>query len=293
MKTTATARLLKANTGPRVRPIMLVQEKLARTRLLQQLTQSRRALLDAINAILAPLVRGGHGAACAMTLTEPAGPQLPEPHHAWFALRYQQKTLGWWRIDRCSLDQLASSYYGSLSTPLHSPLRQPSQSEFRLAKKLFTAAVAELPTTVIDVQQLEITLVASAMTLDAPAVWSIDFGADNLAPPMLFCMTEHLLALMAEQPKQAQASGDLPIRLNQWLKHLPLTLQLTLGHHGMPVQSLKRLAIDDIIPINLHPKMLLTVGKRPLFYATVHSHEGQMVAKLTQDISQQEDTNLG
>ncbi|GIU41455.1 FliM/FliN family flagellar motor switch protein [Shewanella algidipiscicola] len=293
MKTTTKSRLLKAGSGHKVRPVMLVQEKLARARLLQQLILSRRPLLDAINTVLAPLTRNGHGAVYNVTLTEQDSPLQPESYHAWFVCRYQQKTLGWWRIDSCTLDQLASCYYGSLATPLSSPLREPSQSEFRLVKNLLLQALSALPMGKIDPEQVELELVKPPMSLDAPAVWSIDLGKERCVAPMLFCMAEHLLGLMSEQPKESVANKDLAKKLELWLQQLPIKLQMTLGQHAMPVRSLNQLNVGDILPMNLNPKGQLNVGNRPLFQASVHSHEGQMVAKLTQDIFQHEDSNIG
>lgn len=293
MKTTTKSRLLKAGSGSKVRPVMLVQEKLARARLVQQLIHSRRAVLDAINTVLGPLIRNGHGAAHNVTLSEHDTPQQPESYHAWFVCRYQQKTLGWWRIDSCTLDQLASCYYGSLATPLSSPLREPSQSEFRLVKNLLIQTLDALPMAKMDPEQLELELVKPPMVLDAPAVWSIELGKERFVPAMLFCMTEYLLGLMAEQPKKPVANKDLAQKLELWLHQLPIKLQMTLGQHAMPVHSLNRLKVGDILPMNLHPKGQLNVGNYPLFQASVHSHENQMVAKLTQDTFQHEDSNIG
>ena len=110
---------------------------------------------------------------------------------------------------------------------------------------------------------------------------------------MLFCLTEHLLGHLAEQPKKSEVSADLPAKLAVWLKSLPIKMQLTLGQHSIPVQSLSQLKTGDILPINLYPKTLLSIGNTPLFHASVHSHEGQMVAKLTQDIYQHEEHDIG
>ncbi|NLQ23987.1 hypothetical protein HGO26_14015 [Shewanella sp. S-1] len=293
MKTTAKARLIKSNSNEIIRPIMLVQEKLARTRLLQQLEKLHRPLIDAINNILSPLLRQGHPAVSGSTLTEPRTPVVPEHCYSWFVLKHHQNTLGYWRIDRCTLDQLASNYYGNTSTPLSSPLRNPSQSEFRLAKKLLLSVMEELPNSTIETNNLEVELIKGHMPLAVSAVWSFNFTNGPLTPPMLFCLTEHLLGHLAEQPKKSEVSADLPAKLAVWLKSLPIKMQLTLGQHSIPVQSLSQLKTGDILPINLYPKTLLSIGNTPLFHASVHSHEGQMVAKLTQDIYQHEEHDIG
>ncbi|MGI1946671.1 FliM/FliN family flagellar motor switch protein [Shewanella glacialipiscicola] len=289
MKITAKARLIKSSSNEQIRPIMLVQEKLARTRLLQQLALLHRPLIDAINHILAPLLRQGHPAIYTSSLAEARQPITPEHYYSWFILKHQQTILGYWRIDRCTLDQLASYYYGSQSTPLSSPLRGPSQSEFRLAKKLLLSVVNELPRSAIDSSNLEVELVKSQMELNASAVWSFNFTNEPQTPPMQFCLTEQLLGYLAEQPKASEVSADLPAKLAIWLKNLPVKIQLTLGQHSIPVQCLSQLKVGDILPINLYPKTQLSIGNTPLFHASVHTHEGQMVAKLTQDIYQLED----
>ncbi|MCK7635504.1 MULTISPECIES: FliM/FliN family flagellar motor switch protein [unclassified Shewanella] len=293
MKITAKARLIKASSDEMIRPIMLVQEKLARTRLLQQLVQLHRPLIDAINNILSPLLRQGHSAVSSSHLTEPRKPIIPEHYYAWFILKHQQNILGYWRIDRCTLDQLASNYYGSMSTPLNSPLRDPSQSEFRLARKLLLSVVDKLPNNTIDTSALEVELIKGEMELAVSAVWSFNFSQESQTPPMLFCLTEHLLGHLAEQPKKSEVSADLPAKLAIWLKNLPVKIQVTLGQHNIPVHSLGQLNTGDILPINLYPKTLLSIGSTPLFHATVHSHEGLMVAKLTQDVYQYEENDIG
>ncbi len=293
MKITAKARLIKSSSDEIIRPIMLVQEKLARTRLLQQLAQSHRPLLDAINNILSPLLRQGYSTVSSSNLTEPRKPITPEPYYAWFMLKQQQNILGYWRIDRCTLDQLASNYYGNMSMPLSSPLRDPSHSEFRLAKKLLLAVINELPNNIIDADVIEIELINGQMELSVSAVWSFNFSQETYTPPMLFCLSEYLLGHLAEQPKKSEASADLPSKLAIWLKNLPVKIQVTLGQHKIPVHSLSLLNTGDILPINLYPKTLLSIGSTPLFHATVHSHEGLMVAKLTQDVYQNEEHDIG
>lgn len=293
MKTTSKASLLKPDSGIRVRPVALIQEKLARSRLLLQVEACHRLLLDAVNGVLNPIVRQGHHALSHIGLSEHNRPIEPDLHQAWFLLSYHRAPLAWWRIDRCTLDQLASGYYGSLASPLSSPLRAPSQSEYRLAKKLILAALTALPTTELDEDALKLELVASNTPIDAPVQWELSFPKEHIAPSMLFCMTESLLGLMSEQPSQYQANPDLAEKLSHRLRQIPLKVSLELGRQSTPVTSLNALKAGDVLPINLHSRCPVTVGKRPLFYASIHTHEGQMVAKLTHDAYQQEDPNNG
>ncbi|MPY25290.1 hypothetical protein FM037_00435 [Shewanella psychropiezotolerans] len=288
MKTTAKASLLKLSQCEKVRPVALIQEKLARSRLLVQVESCQRLVLDAANGVLNPIIRQGHHGLTNISLTDDQ-PIEPEGKHAWFRLSYHRSLLAWWRIDRCTLDQLASAYYGSTSSPLKSPLRSPSQSEFRLARKLMLAALKMLPTVELDEEALELELVANNTPIQAPVNWALKFPEEYMAPPMLFCMTEHLLGLMSEQPSQYQATSDLSEKLAYRLKQIPLRVLLELGRQNTPVISLSGLKPGDILPMKLHSRCPVTVGKRPLFYAAIHTHEGQMVAKLTQDIFQQDD----
>ncbi len=289
MKTTAKAKLLKSSQCKKVRPVALIQEKLARSRLLIQVESCQRVILDSVNNVLNPIIRQGHHGLTSITLQESCLPIEPDGHHAWFRLSYRATVMAWWRIDRCTLDQLASGYYGSLATPLKSPLRSPSQSEFRLARKLMLAALKVLPITELDEEEIELELIVNNTPIDAPINWSLSFAKGQMTPPILFCMTEYLLGLMSEQPSLYQATPDLSKKLAHRLKQIPLKISLELGRQNTPVTSLHGLKVGDVLPMNLHSRCPVTVGKRPLFYAAVHTHEGQMVAKLSQDILQQED----
>lgn len=291
MKTTAKACLLKASRCERVRPVALIQEKLARSRLLVQVDACQRSFLEAANGVLNPIIRQGHHALSSISLTDSDQPVVPGINNAWFLLRYHRLPLAWWRIDKCTLDQLASGYYGSLATPLKSPLRAPSQSEFRLARKLMLAALKVLPTAELDEDALELELVVNSTPIDSPVSWEIAFPLEHKVAPMLFCMTEHLLGLMSEQPSQYMATPDLAEKLSYRLRQIPIKILFELGRQSTPVTSLNGLEVGDILPMNLHSRCPVTVGKRPLFYAAIHTHDGQMVAKLAQDIYQPGDNS--
>lgn len=284
MKTTAKANLIKSNKGIKGRPVVLIKEKLARSRLLLQLESCQRPMMDVVNELLLPITRQGHYALSNVSLSVHHQALIPELEHAWFLLSYNRVELGWWSIDKCTLDQLASSYYGCYSTTMVSPLRSPSQSEFRLVKRLMLAAIATLPITEIDISKLELELVMSKTPITAPVCCELSFPAAHFGPAIKFYMAEHLLELMAEQPSQYQADPELAHKLAQRLKQIPVKTLLELGRQSMPVTSLQSLAVGDVLPMNLHSRCPVTVGKRPLFYATVHTHEGQLVAKLTQEL---------
>ncbi|WP_220769451.1 FliM/FliN family flagellar motor switch protein [Shewanella sp. MBTL60-007] len=293
MKTTAKANLIKSSQGIEVRPVVLIKEKLARSRLLMQLESCQRPMIDAVNELLTPITRQGHFALSKVSLAAKTQPVTPQLHHAWFLLSYNRVELGWWRIDKCTLDQLASGYYGSCSSALQSPLRAPSQSEFRLVKRLMMAVIKTFPITYIDEDKLELELVMNCAPIKAPVCCELSFPAAHCGPALCFYMAEHLLELMAEQPSQYQADPALAEKLAGRLKQIPLRTLLELGHQSMPVTSLQSLVVGDILPMNLHSRCPVTVGKRPLFYATVHTHEGQMVAKLTQEAFQMEEKSNG
>lgn len=293
MKTTAKAILIKSESIVEVRPVALIKEKLARSRLLTQLDQCLRPIMDVVNELLNPIIRQGHHGISQVSLTTKNSSTIPEPHHAWFLLTYNRVALAWWRIDKCTLDQLASGYYGAFSSTPKSPLRAPSQSEFRLVKRLMVAAIKRLPTTEIDEDGLELELLSNETPIKAPVCCELSFPAAHMGPSMLFFMSEHLLGLMAELPSQYQADPDLAEKLAHRLKQIPLRVLLELGNQSTSLTSLQNLAVGDILPMNLHSRCPVTVGKRPLFYATVHTHEGQMVAKLTQEAFQMEEKSNG
>ncbi|WP_257982716.1 FliM/FliN family flagellar motor switch protein [Shewanella sp. GutDb-MelDb] len=293
IKTTAKANLIKSAQGVELRPVVLIKEKLARSRLLMQLSLCQRPILDAVNLLLMPIIRQGHLALSNVSLSAKSNQVTPQLHHAWFLLSYNRIELGWWEIDKCTLDQLASGYYGSCLTAAKSPLRAPSHSELRIVKRIIMAVIARLPVTDMDADKLELELVLNAAPIKATACCELSFPPGHDGHPIRFYMAEHLLELMAEQPSQYQADPELSEKLANRLKQIPLRTSLELGHQSMPVTSLQNVAVGDILPMNLHSRCPLTVGKRPLFYATVHTHEGQIVAKLTQEAFQMEEQSNG
>ncbi|WP_028774277.1 FliM/FliN family flagellar motor switch protein [Shewanella waksmanii] len=289
MKITSKARLIKNPAVENIRPVVLIKEKLARSRLIIQIESCQKQLIENINTVLNPIIRQGHHGVYEGVLSTQDQTVTPDIHGAWFLLSYQGSPLAWWRIDRCTLDQLASGYYGSVDSPLCSPLREPSQSEFRLAKKLMLAALSALPVVTLDEHALQLSLVTNQTPLDAPFSWQLSFPQEQCGADMRFCMTEKLLGLMAEQPSHYMVAADLPEQLAQRLSQIPTKILLELGRQVTPVTSLSNLSVGDILPMSLHSRCPVTVGKRPLFYATVHTHDGQMVAKLTQDAFPQEE----
>ncbi|BDM62736.1 hypothetical protein NFHSH190041_01880 [Shewanella sp. NFH-SH190041] len=293
MKTTAKARVIKSGAGIPVRPIDLVQEKLARSRLLLKLEQHHQRLLNGINQVLKPLIRQG-GAGLSRVSLEPVDECLTAcQHHVWFSLSYHRKMLGLWRIDRCTLEQLASSYYGGHSGRLFSPLRGPTQSEFRLDLKLFQAALVALPLQPIDPNALQIEQIAPGIPIDVAACWQMYFADDYPAVPMLFGMTDNLMNLMSDLVQKHEVSADIAPQLEQRLQQIPVRVKLDIGSQHMPVDALSSLNTGDVIPLNLHRRCPVTLGQRPLFYASVHAHEGQLVARLNQDAYQEEELNRG
>jgi len=293
MKTTAKAKLVKLSNDVEIRPVALLKEKLARSRLLVQLANSQRPMMDAVNTLLNPIIRQGHAALSQVLLTAKSDPVEPELHHAWFLLTYQRAELAWWKIDKCTLDQLASGYYGSFSSAPKSPLRQPSQSEFRLVKRLMLAAIKTLPLAQFDADELELELVTNHSPITAPVCCTLNFPKTHNGPGLEFYLAEQLLGLMAEKPSQYPADPDLKDKLSKSLTQLPFKVMLELGQQSLPVTALQQLKVGDILPMNLHSRCPVTVGKRPIFYATVHAHEGQMVAKLTQEAFQLEEQPNG
>jgi flagellar motor switch/type III secretory pathway protein FliN len=292
MRVTAKATLLKSDTHHKIKNVRLVQETLARSRIVKRFSHFKRPVIDAVNRIFMPIARQGYPSLSTITLSEIDSPVQAEPHLGWFACRHQQKTLAWWRIDRCTLEQLASSY-GSQKTPMSSPLRQPSQSEFRLIKRLFINVFEALPLEKLDLEELEIELVKNHATIEADAMWALEFTQGSLASALHIYMASSLLSLAQDTPNQKPISTDLPTKLANWLTQMPVKLRLTLGHQDIPVDSIDQMKAGDILPINLYPKSVLAVGEKTLFSATVHSHDGQMLAKLTQDTNHYEDNNIG
>ncbi|WP_165768827.1 FliM/FliN family flagellar motor switch protein [Shewanella algae] len=207
--------------------------------------------------------------------------------HYWFAFRYQRKLLGLLRIDRCTLEQLASSYYGGQPGQLYSPLGAPTQSEFRLGLKLMRSVLESLPFNPINPDELQIELSSAETQYKVVAVWSMSFPDSYYTSPMLFAMTDELLGRIGQAAPQYQQADNLKQALEQQLTQIPVKLKLELGWQALPVQALAELQHGEIIPLNLHLHCPVSLGELTLFYGTVHSHQGKLVARLNQDAFQQ------
>ncbi|MGL4219328.1 MAG: hypothetical protein ACRCSS_01675, partial [Shewanella sp.] len=107
MKATAKARVLCGDSLATVRAVDLVQEKLARSRLLLTLERGQQRLCRNINEVLKPILRQG-GAGIQRVTLNPQSLQLTACRgQVWFSLSLQRRVLALWRIDRCTLEQLA------------------------------------------------------------------------------------------------------------------------------------------------------------------------------------------
>lgn len=289
MKTTAKAKVLTATSQMTVRSVDLVQEKLARSRLLLELEQGQQRLCSNINLVLKPVMRQGGAGIQRVTLTPEASSISACNQHVWFSLSQQRRVLAIWRIDRCTLEQLASSNYGGQSDKLFSPLRSPTQSEFRLGLKLLKAALATMPLKSLDYDSLQLDIMSAGIPTEVAACWQLAFADDYPVAPMLFAMTDHLLNLLAGPAATHQVADDLAAKLEQRLLQIPVQMKLEVGRQHLPVDSLSQLSVGDVLPLNLHRRCPVSLGQRPLFYASVHGHEGQLVARLNQDAYQEEE----
>ncbi|MGI2854509.1 FliM/FliN family flagellar motor switch protein [Shewanella algae] len=214
--------------------------------------------------------------------------------HHWFAFKYQRKLLGLLRIDRCTLEQLASSYYGGQSSLLYSPLGAPTQSEYRLGLKVMQGVLESMPFDPIKPDELQIEIPNDETEFSVAAVWSMSFPESYPACPMLFAMTDELLGRIGQAAPQYQQADNLEQALEQHLAQIPVKLKLELGWQPLPVQALEQLQPGEIIPLNLHQRCPVSLGGLTLFYASVHSHQGNLVARLNQDALQQhEDDQSG
>ncbi|MBW3139432.1 FliM/FliN family flagellar motor switch protein [Ferrimonas balearica] len=287
MKTTAKATVLRAADQHAYRPVALVQERLARSRLLFELEKRHRQVLDAVGQALTPGTGRGQSPLAAISAVHdnaPLGREL-----AWFQLSHERQPLTWWGIDRCSLDQLASSYYGGGQRPLSCPLTPPSQSELRLVKRLMVAALDALAQERWDIDALDLEVLEPGQTLPAPLRWQFDWVRESALPKMQWMLSDAALASLTRTPMQAPVAPDLAQRLKRRLHQLPIRLSCQLGGQSMPTEALAGLQPGEILPLTLVRRSPVAVGGRPIFHATVHAHEGQLVAKLTHELHQHED----
>ncbi len=281
MKTTSKAVLLKKTETNEIRPIALTNEKLARSRLFTQLKSSQRSILNITNALLMPIIRQGHSAL--ENITQNSSPEIFDPNlkQSWFTLLYQGNTLAWWSIDRSTLDQLASCYYGSPGSPVKSPLLPPSHSELRLAKRFMLAALKALPGLSLDSDDIELTLLTSASEINAQVIWTMHFAKDCYSTAMRFCVNEHLLSLLSNQPAEQEPAADLSEKLQEKNKQIPVKMKVELGKTTTSMTELNQLRPGDILPFTLHSGCPVKVAGHHLYDADIYTDRGQMVAKIT------------
>ncbi|MBY6185936.1 FliM/FliN family flagellar motor switch protein [Marinobacter hydrocarbonoclasticus] len=287
MKTTAKATVLRASDQHAYRPVALVQERLARSRLLFELEKRQRLVLEAAGQALTPGTDRGQSPLAAISTVQdnpPLGREL-----SWFQLSQERQPLIWWGIDRCSLDQLASSYYGGGARPLFCPLTPPSQSELRLIKRLMVAALSALSPEALDAEQLELEPLESDQKLTAPLRWHFDWAKVTGLPKMQCLLSDAALARLTRTPTETPVAPDLAAKLKRRLHQLPIRLSCQLAQQSLPTQALSGLQPGEILPLTLTRRSPVSIGGRPIFHATVHSHEGQLVAKLTHELHQHED----
>ncbi|MBY5991999.1 FliM/FliN family flagellar motor switch protein [Ferrimonas balearica] len=289
MKTTAKATVLRAADQHPYRPVALVQERLARSRLLFELEKRQRQVLDAVAQALTPGTGRAQSPIYGVTaLRNETAQRLPKDL-AWFQLSLERQPLAWWGIDRCSLDQLASSYYGGGNRPLICPLTPPSQSELRLVKRMMVAALCALTPQPLEADALELEQLEAEQAFQAPMRWQFDWTQSRGLPQMQWMLSDLALARLTMAPSQPTAQPDLAAQLKRRLHQLPIRLSCQLAHQSMPTQALQGLQSGEILPMTLTRRSPVAIGGRPMFHATVHTHEGQLVAKLTHDLHQHED----
>ncbi len=281
MKTTSKAVLIKTTNNSNIRPIVLTNEKLARSRLFTQLKSSQRSILNITNSLLMPIIRQGHSAL--ESIKQDSTPQVfdPDLKQSWFTMMYQGNTVAWWSVDRSTLDQLASCYYGSPSSPVKSPLIPPSHSEFRLAKRFMVGALKALPDLSIDTDDIELTLLTNASEINAQVIWTMNFSKDCFVRPMHFCVNEQLLGLLSKQPVHQEATHDLAEKLQEKSRQIPVKLKIELGKALTSMAELNKLRPGDILPITLHANSPVKVTDHHIYDANIYTDQGQMVAKIT------------
>ncbi|TKB47781.1 hypothetical protein FCL40_15005 [Ferrimonas sediminicola] len=287
MKTTAKAKRLANSKELTVRPVVLVQEKLARSRLVRQLELGHSQMLDAVLQIFKPLMRLGQATPTRVRLDEQ--PLPPAQGNANFVLSHGRTALAWLAIDRCTLDQLASSYYGGASQRLVSPLRPISHSELRLAHRIVAASLDTLPKTRLSMASLDLEVLPSLDGVQAPVCWRFEWPRSHPFEPIRLYVSEALLGSLSEQPSDRKSDPELKNKVKQRLTQIPVQARVELARKAVPVQVLNELKQGDILPIHLHARCPVAIGGRTQFYASVHAQDGKLVAKLNQDAHKAEE----
>ncbi|WP_169308378.1 FliM/FliN family flagellar motor switch protein [Ferrimonas aestuarii] len=244
-------------------------------------------MLDAIRLIFKPLMRQGQATPVSISLQE--SPEIDTQGAGYFVLTAGRTPLAWLAIDRCTLDQLASSYYGGVNARLMTPLRSVSQSELRLANRIITSALETLPKTNLNFDLTEIENLPNLSSVVSPLQWRFEWPRTHPFEPISLFLSDALLGSLAEQPSQYQPDPNLKHKMQQRLTQIPVKAKVELARQSVPVNVLDALRPGEILPVNMHARCPVTIGGRTQFYASVHGHDGKLVAKLNHDTHKPEE----
>ena len=291
MNTPVKTELIKSENTQNVRKVSLVQEKLARSILLIQLDEDRKNILNAISDILKPLQKQNIPLPENISLKNKDEIIKPNKHDVWFSLSYDRKIIALLKIDRATLDQLTSSYYGGKTKILCSPLRPPNQSEYRLGLKLILAALNTMSLKRLDKSLISIMLYEQEAGLEIASSWAMHFPIDYPVTPMLFAITDNLVKFIVQKPVNYEIDKHLYEQLTKKVEGIPIKLNIELGCDSVSMKTITDLKPGDIIPMMINPNSYIKLGMKNIFQATIHSNEGQLVAKITHDLYMQEETH--
>lgn len=289
MNTPVKTELIKSENIKNVRQVSLVQEKLARSILLIQLDEDKKNILNAINNVLKPLVKFNLPTPENIVLKNKDGVVKPNTHDIWFSLNYERKILALLRIDRATLDQLTSSYYGGKTTILCSPLREPNQSEYRLGLKLIIAALNTMNLTKLNKNLLSIELYEQEAGIEIASSWNLHFPKEYPVTPIFFAITDTLIQFIVQKPINYEIDEHLNEQLTKKAEKIPFKLDIELGSDSVPMKVVTDLKVGDVIPLNINNHCLIKLGNKNFFQGAIHNNEGQLVAKINQDLCTQEE----
>lgn len=291
MNTNIKTELIKSDDSQHVRPVSLVQEKLARSILLIQIDTDKNNILNAICNVLKPLQKQDLPLPENISLKNKDEVIKPQKHDIWFALNYERKILALLKIDRATLDQLASSFYGGKTNILCSPLREANQSEYRLGLKLISSVLNTMNLKQLDKSQLSLSLYDQDVGIEIAASWTINFPIEYPVTPMLFAITDSLVQFIIQKPINYEVDQQLNERLKTKSEEIPLKLDIELGRDLVSMSSITNLTVGDVIPMNINSQCSIKLGSKNIFHAEIHNDEGQLVAKINQDLYAMKEAN--
>lgn len=200
-------------------------------------------------------------------------------------LEYQEKPVFYFRLDKCSLEQLINDEFGGKTELLYSPLRNPSDCELLVIKKVLFDSLNDFPF----IDQIFGECSISFMNIDFDTEPDI-FAGWNIKLPSAYCSESIIIGLgffyldlLSKNEIEPICDIDyqrLSYLFKQKLLQIPVKMNFSIGNTNIPASIISQLEINDVLPIALQSNSTLTINTIPMFQASIHSNSNKYVAKI-------------